>query len=62
MGYIITLVTALVIATSASGISVSNIDNGGGAAMPHAINQEETLQCNAPCVFDEETNTFLCPC
>ncbi|MFL6229850.1 MAG: hypothetical protein ACJ741_13845 [Pyrinomonadaceae bacterium] len=61
MELIFSIITAVVIATSAGGDSTINGDAGSTPAPPGAAEQDQR-QCLAPCTYDEATDTYICPC
>ena len=64
MDFIFTIITAVVIATSAGG--AGNTTSGGDEVSPPEpgviSNEGDTTQCLAPCSYDAATDTYSCPC
>jgi archaellum component FlaG (FlaF/FlaG flagellin family) len=61
MDFIYAIVAAVVITASAGGAATQQtvIVTGAGADAADQVNQ---TQCDAPCSYDAETDTYFCPC
>ena len=64
MDFIFTIITAVVIATSAGG-AVNTMNGGDEVGPPPSVvtdDQSVPTQCYAPCTYDPSTDTYYCPC